>query len=251
MRKILLSVLAILLAVMTFLFIKDGIHIGSLNVPGITQIKELNDQLTVTISDVETEQKNYTAAQENLKSTVERLAQSKKAYLDLVTVSSEKNIQEATQTKTYRIEYLWRQVGKHATKNGVNLKMDVTASTSGSSEYKNLSFTVSGKYLPLVLFISDIEEDDSLNFVIDTFNMKKSSSNSDSGPIDVCTFTVKDVKIIKEDTNSSATGSAYSVDTTNNSTNNNNTNSTTTGSNVQSLTDDGSSLTDTIDNKSK
>ena len=81
--------------------------------------------------------------------------------------------------------------------------------------------------------------------------MKKSSSNSDSGPIDVCTFTVKDVKIIKEDANSSATGSVNSVDTTNNSTNGNNTNSTTTGSNVQSLTDDGSSLTDTIDNKSK
>ncbi len=188
MRKALLSLLLLLAIILIFLFMKNGLSIGSFQIYGFEDINKKNDELTQAINSANEESDSYTSALSKLNSDVESLSDAKKRYLDLIAQSTEKEIKEATQTKTYTIEYLWSEVGNHATAQGVSLKMEVVSSTLADQEYRNLNFTVDGEYLAIVQFIYDIENDSDLDFTIDNFYMTSKHA----------TFTVKDVKVKRE-----------------------------------------------------
>ena len=188
MRKTLLSVLLILIIALAILLMVNGLSLGSFQINGFKGINSKNDELTQAISDANSENDNYTSALSKLETDVESLADAKKRYLDLIAQSSESEIKDATQTKTYTIEYLWSKIGNHATKEGVTLKMDVVSSTLGEQEYRNLNFTVDGEYLAIVQFIYDLENDSDLDFIAEDFDMTSKHA----------TFTVKDVKIQQE-----------------------------------------------------
>ncbi len=190
MRKILLGILTVLMLVIMALCMRNGIHIGKLQVPGFQDLQNSNVELTEKINKTSDSSKQYESALTKLKGDINSLTKAKKDYLDLVTVSTESEIQQATQTKTYTIEYLWSRIGNHATQEGVNIKMDVASSTLSGSDYKNLNFAVTGNYLAITNFISTIENDSNLDFIIDSFDMTNGK----------CTFTVKDVKIQTEKT---------------------------------------------------
>lgn len=198
MRKILLSILTALLILALFLFMKNGISIGRFKILGFQGIADANSQLTTNINTANTKEQEYTSTIKKLQSDVQSLAKAKKEYLDLVTVSTDSEIQNALQTKNYTIEYLWSRVGNHATKEGVVVKMEVVSSSIGSAEYNNLNFTATGTYLALTNFIYDLENDSNLDFTIDSFQMTSKK----------CTFTVKNVKIIKEKTTSSSSNTS-------------------------------------------
>lgn len=195
MRKTLISILLVLSMILTVLVIWKGISIKNFHIYSIQDISDKNEELTQTINKANDATDKYTAELAKIKTDVAALSTAKKEYLDLVTISTDNEIAKATQTKTYTIEYLWSRVGNHATKQGVNLKMDVTNSTLNGSEFKNLNFTVTGAYLALTQFIYEIENDSNLDFTIDKFDM---TSNR-------CTFTVADVRIIQEKTTAGTT----------------------------------------------
>ena len=192
MRKVLLSILTVLLVVMTALIMKNGIKIGSLQVLGFQGLADESQKLTEKIDEANQKEDSYKSTLSALESDSKSLAQAKKDYLDLVSVSSASDIQQALQTKTYTIEYLWSRVGNHATSEGVTVTMNVVSSSAGAG-YRDLEFNASGKYLAISNFIYDLENDTNLEFTIDDFDMK-------SG---VATFKVKGVRIIQE--NSTAT----------------------------------------------
>ena len=185
MRKALLSVLLLLIIVLIFLFMKNGISLGSFQIYGFQDISNKSDELTQSISNANAENDNYTSALSKLESDVDLLLEKKKHYLDLIAQSSESVIKDATQTKTYTIEYLWSKIGNHATEEGITLKMEVVSSTLNDQEHRNLNFTVDGEYLAIVQFIYDLENDSDLNFIAENFNMTSKHA----------TFIVKDVKI--------------------------------------------------------
>ena len=191
MRKLLISILLILLIVMTVLCVKNGINIGPLHVLGITQIQDANGELTRKIAEAKNTNDNYANKLTEIKKVISDLGTARQEYLQTINVSTESEIQEATQTKNYTIEYLWSQVGNHATQEGVKIKFDVV---SGVDEnISNLEFTVSGNYLAITNFITQLENDSTLQFTIDEFSMTQNQ----------CTFVVKDVFIKKETTMSS------------------------------------------------
>ena len=139
----------------------------------------------------------------------------------MITVSTDSEIQSALQIRTYTIEYLWSQVGNHATKEGVVAKMDIGSSSLGDAAYKNLNFTITGSYLGITNFISDLENDSKLQFTIDDFDMKSQQA----------TFVVKDVKILKENTTSTSSSTK-----TTNSTNSNTMANTTSNNTIDKAT---------------
>lgn len=204
MRKVLLSILLILTLVLLTLFMKNGLAINSFKIYSLQGIADKNQELTQTINRANQQTDNYTEMLSKIKTDTQELSRAKKEYLDLVTVSTDNEIKTATQTKTYTIEYLWSRVGNHATKEGVNLQMDVTSSTLNNSEYRNLNFTVTGAYLAITQFIYSIENDSNLDFTIDRFDMTANR----------CTFTVADVKIEREKTTSSGSSTSTSTSTT-------------------------------------
>ena len=190
MRKLLISILLILLIVMTVLCVKNGINIGPLHVLGITQIQDANGELTRKIAEAKNTNDNYANKLTEIKDIITDLGTARQEYLQTINVSTESEIQEATQTKNYTIEYLWSQVGNHATKEGVKIKFDVV---SGVDEnISNLEFTVTGNYLAITNFITELENDSTLQFTIDEFSMTQNQ----------CTFVVRDVFIKKETTTS-------------------------------------------------
>lgn len=188
MRKLLISILLILLVIMTVLCVKNGINIGPLHVLGISQIQEANGELTKKIAEAKSTNDDYTNKLTEIKKLITDLGETRNEYLQTINVSTESEIKEATQTKNYTIEYLWSQVGNHATQEGVSIKMDVVSGVT--EDARNLNFTVTGNYLAITNFITSLENDSSLQFTIDEFSMTQNQ----------CTFVVRDVFIKHENT---------------------------------------------------
>ena len=212
MRKLLISILLILSIVMTVLCVKNGINIGPLHVLGVTQIQDANGELTRKIAEAKNTNDNYANKLTEIKDLITDLGEARSEYLQTKNVSTESEIREATQTKNYTIEYLWSQVGNHATQEGVNIRMDVVSGVDENT--KNLNFTVSGNYLAITNFITELENDSSLQFTIDEFSMTQNQ----------CTFVVRDVFIRNETTmtsqNNTTTNTNATTNTTTNTTNN-------------------------------
>lgn len=221
MRKILLTILTILLTLVLILCMKNGINIGALQIPGFQRLADINQELTLKIQEADTKKTEYQTSVNKIKADTTDLTKVKKEYLDLITVSTDSEIQSALQIRTYTIEYLWSQVGNHATKEGVVAKMDIGSSSLGDAAYKNLNFTITGSYLGITNFISDLENDSKLQFTIDDFDMKSQQA----------TFVVKDVKILKENTTSTSSSTK-----TTNSTNSNTTANTTSNNTIDKAT---------------
>lgn len=215
MRKLLISILLILVIIFTILCINNGINIGPLHVLGISEIQGINNELTKKINEAEQTTNEYTNKLSTLQKDISKLVQAKEKCLEKINVSTDSQVKDATQTKNYTIEYLWSTIGNHATKEGVTIKMDVNAGSIANSDYKNLQFTATGNYLSITNFIADLENDSTLEFTIDNFSMTK----------DQCTFTVKDVKIQQEET--TVKNDNVSNNTTDNTTNNTTTTKTT------------------------
>lgn len=223
MRKILISILIILLIIMAGLAIFKGISIGNFNILSISQIIEENSKLTNDIEDtkalMETE---YQSKVESLNNSVSNMLKAKNEYLDLASISTKDEIEKATTVETYTVEFLWTVLGRHATENNVNLNYTPKSDNT-------ISFNVVGSYTAIIKFVSAIENDSRLGFTIENFKLISSGESLQA------TFITRNVKVKSETTTSSIT--TQSTDTTNTNTNNNtntetNTNSTTQNTNT-------------------
>ena len=95
---------------------------------------------------------------------------------------------------TYEIEYLWTKIGNHAKSEGAVIKIDVAKGTNTTKNTYNLEFTVNGTYIAITDFISDIENDSSLGFKIEEFEMSPGDGTNLKA-----TFVCKDITYSKED----------------------------------------------------
>ncbi len=191
MKKILISILIILLIIMAYFAIIRGISIGNIKILSLEQIKFENEKLIQEIAQTEVLMNtNYPAKTSSLDKNVSTLLTARDEYLDLASVSTEDEIKKATQKEEYTVEFLLTSLGRHATSKGVNLKYEIS---SGSSENSNnINFTVSGTYSRIITFLSDIEDDTELGFRIRNFKLIPSGENL------TATFLVTNVTVIEE-----------------------------------------------------
>lgn len=170
MRKILIGILTILLIVMAVLVITKGLTIGNFKILSVKQIIEGNDKLTSEISQTEKLiRSDYPAKLESLDSNVSDLLAAKEEYQDLADVSTKSEINKATTVETYTVEFLWTRLGRHATAEGVYLSYTPTNNS--------IKFTVSGDYIPILSFVSAIENDSKLGFRIENFKLIPGGNN--------------------------------------------------------------------------
>lgn len=193
MRKILISILLVLLIVLAYFTIFQGISIGTFQILSAAGIVGLNDDLNAKINDANVRIKqDLQNKKTELSDNVQLLLQSKEDYYDLANVSTESEINEAQTEEVYTTEYLWLRVGRHARNEGVNIRMDILTGDAGDSSIKNINFTVDGAYVAIMDFISSIEEDSELAFRIENFNMLPSGDNLQA------TFGVNGIRIRQE-----------------------------------------------------
>ena len=210
MRKLLITILLVLLIVLAYFTIAQGLSIGSLNVLSVGEIFELNDNLTTEIEETNRKIKSDLQSKESeLKENIEVLLANKTSYYNLANVSTESEITAASTQETYNIEYLWVRVGRHARTEGVNMRMEVLTGDAGDSVTKNLDFTVVGQYLAIMDFVSALEEDSELNFRIDDFHLTPSTEDNLQA-----TFTVEGIRINIEDTTATVGGTTEDENTT-------------------------------------
>ncbi len=206
MKKLLLSVVIILVFILTGITIIKGIQIGNWKILGLLQIKDENNQLDEKIKEAtKLASADYEKKMNDLNDEIKKLETEKTNYEDMVTVSTESQIEAANQSYDYLIDFLWIRVENHAKEEGVKMKMELTKSSTGAEGIYNLNFTATGTYIGIAEFITHIEDDTKLGFKIEEFKMKTSSNSTAStsntttventGNVVEATFVCKDVSI--------------------------------------------------------
>ncbi len=212
MKNILVSLLAVLITILTIILMIRGIEIGNIKVLGIPAIKENNEKLDKDIEELNAlKDTTYKKKISDLEKSTKTLTINKQRYLDVASLSTEQEIQEANQEKVYTMEFLWNKVGNYATKQGVNLKWDVTS--TGTDNKYTLSFLVTGSYIGILNYVYALENDSEIAFTIENFKVVSGESAEQLS----ATFTVSNIGIKKESITSNFTSTNKDTETKNES----------------------------------
>lgn len=165
MKKILISVLIILLLVLSYFAFTKGISF--LKIKSINDIKSASNKLESSFNEAnELSIKTYPSEVEALENAIEELKNSKQEYENKNIYNADENLLGAIEVKTYKIHYLWTILGNYRKDRGVqSLTLDLVDSTTIEDVY-NLQFTLVGEYTNITDFLYDIENDEELNFDI-------------------------------------------------------------------------------------
>lgn len=190
MKKLLMLILiGLLLALFVYIGLY-GFQVGNVEVLSYSGMQVRNEQLDAKIQEAsKLAEKDYKEILSTVQESSKKFVQAKEEYEEMTTISSEDDIQMASQIERYEIEALWVKLGNYATSEGAILKMDIVQ--RNSNDMYNLRFTVNGSYIAITDFISDIENDSTLGFKIEEFKMIPSGSGEDLQAIFVC----KDIAI--------------------------------------------------------
>ena len=182
---IIVFIISILLLIVFSIF---GFKIGKFEIPSVSKIIERNKQVNEQIDN----QSNLTSTTypktvETFETTIDNLKLEKEKYEQVV--GFEDGESQWYETEQYDIAYLWKQLGRLATKHKVDLAIDVKKA-SGVDMY-DLYFTIQADYTTISTFIKKIEDDSTLLFRIYNFKLVPGASTVKLK----CTFAVKDVRI--------------------------------------------------------
>lgn len=210
MRKFLFAVLAILILVLVFFLVRDGLSIGKINILGVTEIQALNGQVDQKIAEAtELTQQDFNAENQKLNDALEDVATQREKYETVLAQSSKEDIQEALTQEKYEVEKLWISIGNYADEHNVKVNMQITNSSSGIAEVKDLRFTVNGSYVGITDFIYDLEDDAELEFKIENFNM---TPDVEKGNLK-STFVVRDINVNIANVTTSTVTEETTIDT--------------------------------------
>lgn len=109
--------------------------------------------------------------------SMKALEEQKTIYKDMAGVSSSGDVEKASQLSNYTLDFLWTEIGTHATSEGVSIDIALTVGTGGENVY-DLNFITVGSYVGICEFIRDIEDDSDLAFKIEQFSIKAGESTS-------------------------------------------------------------------------
>ncbi|MCI8621627.1 MAG: hypothetical protein HFJ50_08110 [Clostridia bacterium] len=192
MRKVLISILLVILLAGFVLMVISGLEIAGMKVGySVKEIMDKNDQLDRDIIGLRDKiQKEYEVARGNLDKSFKDLQNEKQSYEKAVAYVSDEDRQTATTVERYKIDYLWTKIGLGATTNNLVMKADLSNGSSGVENQYNMAFTVIGEYLSISEFIYGIEKDDTLGFRIEEFAVVPYSENDLQA-----TFIIKNIDI--------------------------------------------------------
>lgn len=239
MKKLLLLILIGLLLILSIFIVIRGVGIGNIEVLGIKGIQTRSNELDEKIQEAsKLVEKDYKQAVSKVTEDSKTLEKTKQEYNEMTLISSEGDVQAASQIEKYEIETLWVKLGNHATSEGAIMKMDVTKGTTNGTDTYDLKFTVNGSYISITDFISDIENDSTLGFKIEEFKMTPNGEGNTLEATFVCRdIAIKDVSqtTIQNTANESGEGTE-NAENSNNTTNTSNTTNTTNTSNTTNST---------------
>ena len=202
MRKILIIIILLLLIFLGVVIVKDGLEIGFLNFLSVKQIDEQSQALKTKIEEVNTLiDVEYPKKISDLKKASNNMQTAKEEYLRYTNLSSDEQILNAMQKKSYKIEFLWAKIGNHARKEGINLQFEIVSSSNGANNANDINFTVEGSYIAIINFVYAIENDTDLNFRIENFKLLPSQNDILQGTFKVRSITVEGNSLAQSNNN--------------------------------------------------
>lgn len=182
MRKILIGIIIILLAIGTYMFLVNGVSFGVFKINGVKEIQSLGKTLDEKVNNA-TELVNidFNTANKTLNDSLTQLQSERNSYENKVASSDSTQLAEALKKETHEIQFLWAKLGNYATKNGLKLTLDFKNSSTGVGNEKNLDFTLEGGYLGVTNFLYSIEDDEQLNFRVENFKLIPVSVTTNNG----------------------------------------------------------------------
>lgn len=243
MKKLLMLILIGLLIALSAFIVLTGFEVSNIEVLSYTGIQEKNRELDATIQESsKLAEKDYKQAVSTVNESSKKLEQTKKEYEDMTVISTEGDIQNAAQIERYEVETLWVKLGNYATSEGCVVKIDIVQ--GNTADTYNLKFTVTGSYIGITDFISDIENDSTLGFKIEEFKMIK------DGELLQGTFVCKEIAIKKVSETSNSTMGTMGTTVTDSISDTNTTDTTSTINTTNSINTTTSNSTNTTSNSS-
>lgn len=180
MKKLLTLILIILLIVLAATLVTNGIKIGDFQILSLKQLIQANVELDEKILEADKITKtDYKAELNKLDKKMNELQSNKKRYEELMAITSDKNFELASREETYKLEYLYYQLGEIAKKNDVDIKIEISTGSSGANglyditlitSYEGAATDESG-YVKLTDFIYEVENDETLGFKVEDFSL--------------------------------------------------------------------------------
>lgn len=176
MKKILISIIIVLLLILSAFALAKGINF--LKIRSINDIKTASSKLEGDFNEAnELSNKTYPEEVEGLEEAIKKLKISKQQYESKNLYNDEKLSLGTVEVKTYKIHYLWTILGNYRKDRGVqSLNLDLK-STQAQDVY-DLEFTLLGSYTSITDFLYDIENDEELNFDIKNFTISSEITNT-------------------------------------------------------------------------
>lgn len=179
MKKILISIIGVIILIIIIVAGARGIKIGKLSVYSVQNIKEASLNLEAKVEEANTQTtQNYGMALSSVNTSIKKLKTAKEEYETKVASISGNPELGITQIEKYKIEYIWDKLGTYAKDEGLKVILDFEE-TSIKDTY-NIKFTLSGSYVGITDFLYDIENDDELNYKVKDFKIEPTTKTEES-----------------------------------------------------------------------
>ena len=169
MKKILISIIIILLLVLSYFIIWHGI--GIVKISSVNDIKYASEKLDEDFAYAdELASQRYPNKCKKLDEAITSLKTSKKEYESKNKYNTGDGQIGAVEIKNYKIHYLWTILGNY--KEEENLKsLNIDLKTTDNKDIYDLQFTLVGSYVGITDYLYDIENDENLKFEIKKLNI--------------------------------------------------------------------------------
>lgn len=176
MKKILISIIGVILLIIICVSAIKGISVGKMAIYSFKNIKEQSLNLDKKIEEANGQiNQNYAKAIADIGTATTNLKNLKEEYETKVGLNGELGI---TQIEKYKIEYLWGIIGNYADDKKIEVTLEFKE-TSIDDTY-NINFTLLGSYTGITDFLYAIENDDELNYRIKDFKLEPSSTTTNT-----------------------------------------------------------------------
>lgn len=193
MKKLIISIIAILLAVLIYVLLFENITIANWKSKNIGDIKNSDKELKDKIGETtKLNNQEYPEKVEDLEKAIKDLKTTKKEYIAKTESISENIDLGIVEVKQYKIERLWITLENYAKDCGIELILNLVESPAISTEQiganlYDLEVTLIGSYIGITDFIYEIENDDILDFRIRNFSLSQNvtvKTNENTGNTD-------------------------------------------------------------------
>lgn len=210
MKKLLISIIILLLVIATCFAIFKGIKFAKIR--SVNDIKTETKKLDANLQNAEKlANETYPKKVQTLEEAIKNLKIAKQQYENKKPTDPTQSTISTLEVKTYKIHYLWTILGNYRKDDGVrSLNLDLKSTTN--KDVYDLQFTLVGSYVSITDFLYSIEDDEELKFEIKNLKIERTDEKVAVSSGDTASESTAN-PLLKGNTTTNTTASATTTNT--------------------------------------